>query len=100
MADKGLTKEYFENHLDRSLKELRSGMTKELKDYTDKSVKELKKHGDQGFALFKEYIDLKFDDLNGRTARGFTDIGERLNVKEEIEKLKRDNHIIKQALHL
>lgn len=74
MVDKGLTKEY----LDKSLKELRVGMTKELKEHV---TKEIEKVG---------YM----------TAKGFEDVPGMYAYKEEIEKLKRDNRIIKQALNL
>ncbi len=70
------------------------------KNYFDKGLKDIKEHVKQEVKGLRGYIEVKFDDLNARTARGFTDIQERLNVKEEIEKLKRDNRMIKQALNL
>ena len=99
MTDKGITKIY----LDKSLKELRFGVTKELKGHIDQEVKSLRTHIDTQFddidTQFDD-IDKQFDDLNARTARGFRDIQERLDVREEVEKLKRDNKMIKEALHL
>lgn len=78
MADKGLTKEYFDKHLGRSLKDLRVGMTKDL----------------------KEHVTSEIEKLAIMTARGFEDMQKRLDVREDVEKLKRDNQIIKQALNL
>ena len=85
MADNGLTKSYLDKSLkdlrgytDQGLKELRIGMTKDLKEHVTEEVEKL--------ALM--------------TARGFEDMQKRLDFKEEIEKLKRDNRMIKQALNL
>ena len=85
MADNGLTKSYLDKSLkdlrgytDQGLKELRIGMTKDLKEHVTEEVEKL--------ALM--------------TARGFEDMQKRLYFKEEIEKLKRDNRMIKQALNL
>ena len=85
MADNGLTKSYLDKSLkdlrgytDQGLKELRIGMTKDLMEHVTEEVEKL--------ALM--------------TARGFEDMQKRLYFKEEIEKLKRDNRMIKQALNL
>ena len=78
MAGKELTREYF----DKSLKDLRFGMTKEIKDHVTKE------------------ITREIDKLAVMTAKGFADLEKRLDVREDVEKLKRDNHIIKAALHI
>lgn len=63
------------------------------KEYFDKKIDGL----DKGL---KTYVDKKFDDLNARTANGFRDIQERLDVKTRVEKLERNYEKISKALNL
>ena len=79
MAD--LTKEYF----DKQLKGLKAEIKADIKTEVQASEKR---------------VASKIDDLNNRTANGFRDIQERLDVKARVEKLERNYEKISEALHL
>ncbi len=70
----------------------------------DKKFVDLKSHVDTRFDQqnkdLKEHVTREVEKLALMTAKGFDDLQDRLDFKEEIEKLKRDNKMIKQALNL
>ena len=90
-----VTKEY----LDKKF----GGIDKKFGD-VDKQLKDLKSHVDTRFdeqnKELKTHVTREIEKLALMTAKGFDDLQGRLDFKEEIEKLKRDNRMIKQALNL
>ena len=87
-----LKKEYFDKQI--------TGLKKELKTYTNKTVKESAKSLEKNL---KTYTDDKFENLNNRTARGFTNIQEHIaktNVAERVIRLENEHRVIKHTLGL
>lgn len=84
----GITKEYFDEQmstlvakidgLDRIFDERLTAQTGELKAYTN----------------------ARFEELAGMVQRGFADLSEQLDMREQVEQHERDIQHIKQALNL
>lgn len=81
-------------------------MTQLSKEYFDKQLKASENR-------VKTHVNKKFDDLNQRTARGFTGVQTQINTMQgqlsdvqkkvtdaDLPQIKRDNKLIKEALHL
>lgn len=86
-----LSKEYFDKQL--------GGLEKGIKAGVKKSEKNLEKN-------LKSYVDKKFDDLNVRTANGFTGIQTQLSTIQrqlndaDLPQIKKDNKLIKHAISI
>lgn len=83
-----LTKEYFDQRL--------GAQTKELKSYTDKKVSGLATKED----LKKLATKTELEDLAAMTQRGFDSLEKRLDVREDVDKLKREMKQVQEALRI
>ena len=86
----GIPKEYFDEHMSKLAGEI--GTIKQ----TMATMKDLQQFEQN----LKTYTDGKFEDLAGMVQRGFEEVYQRLDVREQLERHEHDIQDIKRALKL